>query len=262
VTAGGSYTVVVSNSGCNTTSTAIVVTQLADIAPIAKITPASSTDFCAGNNVALLANTGANYFYEWYYNNNLIAGANSSIYNASLPGAYKVKITNNVCTGTSLITTLTQHPLPVPAITYANGLLSITNPVFSSYQWYLNGQMVSGAFGISYYPVQNGVYTMQVTDQWNCTGVSNGILIENFTGVANTSLNNQIMISPNPAHDQIQIMGINNPMVKIYNALGQEVIKVSNQALISIAPLSNGIYMVHIFDDHNNLVQAQKLVKE
>jgi hypothetical protein len=103
---------------------------------------------------------------------------------------------------------------------------------------------------------------MQVTDQWDCTGVSNGILIENFTGVANTSLNNQIVISPNPAHDQIQIMGINNPMVKIYNALGQEVIKVTNQALISIATLSNGIYMVHVFDDHNNLVQAQKLVKE
>jgi hypothetical protein len=262
VTAGGSYTVLVTNGGCNTTSSAVIVTQLTDVAPIAKITPASSTDFCAGNNVALLANTGSNYFYEWYYNNNLIAGASSSIYNASLPGAYKVKITSNVCTGTSLITTLTQHPLPIPTISYASGLLSITNPGFNSYQWYLNGQMVSGAYGISYYPVQNGVYTMQVTDQWNCTGVSNGILIENFTGVANTNLNNQIIISPNPAHDQIQIMGINNPMVKIYNALGQEVIKVANQALVSIAALSNGIYMVHVFDEHNNLVQAQKLVKE
>ena len=262
VTAGGSYTVLVTNGACNTTSSAVIVTQLADVAPIAKITPASSTDFCAGNNVALLANTGSNYFYEWYYNNNLIAGASSSIYNASLPGAYKVKITSNVCTGTSLITTLTQHPLPVPTIAYASGLLSITNPGFNSYQWYLNGQMVSGAYGISYYPVQNGVYTMQVTDQWNCTGVSNGILIENFTGVANTNFNNQIVISPNPAHDQIQIMGINNPLVKIYNALGQEVIKVANQALVSIAALSNGIYMVHVFDEHNNLVQAQKLVKE
>jgi hypothetical protein len=262
VTSGGSYTVLVSNGGCNTTSTAVVVTQLADIAPIAKITPASSTDFCAGNNVALLANTGANYFYEWYYNNNLIAGATSSIYNASLSGAYKVKITNNVCTGTSLITTLTQHPLPVPTIGYASGLLSITNPGFNSYQWYLNGQMVSGAYGISYYPVQNGVYTMQVTDQWNCTGVSNGILIENFTGVASTTLNNQIMISPNPAHEQIQIIGLDKSRVKIYNALGQEVINVLNQNTISIAALSNGIYMVHIFDEHNNLVQAQKLVKE
>jgi len=40
------------------------------------------------------------------------------------------------------------------------------------------------------------------------------------------------------------------------------VIKVANQALVSIAALSNGIYMVHVFDEHNNLVQAQKLVKE
>lgn len=262
VTAGGSYTVLVSNGGCNTTSTAVVVTQLADIAPIAKITPASSTDFCVGNNVALLANTGANYSYEWYYNNNLIAGANASIYNASLQGAYKVKITDNVCTGTSLITSLTQHPLPVPTIGYASGLLSITNPGFSSYQWYLNGQMLSGAYGISYYPVQNGIYTMQVTDQWNCTGVSNGILIENFTGVASTTMNNQIMISPNPAHEQIQIIGLDQSRVKIYNALGQEVINVLNQNIISIAALSSGIYMVHIFDEHNNLVQAQKLVKE
>ncbi|MEY4279722.1 MAG: putative retaining b-glycosidase, glycoside hydrolase family 5 protein, partial [Bacteroidota bacterium] len=262
VTSGGSYTVLVSNGGCNTTSSAVIVTQLADISPIAKITPASSTDFCAGNTVALLANTGTNYFYEWYYNNNLIAGATGSIYNASLPGAYKVKITNNVCTGTSLITTLTQHPLPVPTIGYASGLLSITNPGFNSYQWYLNGQMLSGAYGISYYPVQNGVYTMQVTDQWNCTGVSNGILIENFTGVASTSLNNQIMISPNPAHEQIQIIGLDQSRVKIYNALGQEVINVLNQNTISIAALSNGIYMVHIFDEHDNLVQAQKLVKE
>lgn len=262
VTSGGSYTVLVTNGGCNTTSSAVIVTQLADISPIAKITPASSTDFCAGNTVALLANTGTNYFYEWYYNNNLIAGATGSIYNASLPGAYKVKITNNVCTGTSLITTLTQHPLPVPTIGYASGLLSITNPGFNSYQWYLNGQMLSGAYGISYYPVQNGVYTMQVTDQWNCTGISNGILIENFTGVASTTLNNQIIVSPNPAHEQIQIIGLDKSMVKIYNALGQEVINVLNQNTISIAALSNGIYMVHIFDEHNNLVQAQKLVKE
>ena len=41
-----------------------------------------------------------------------------------------------------------------------------------------------------------------------------------------------------------------------------EVINVLNQNTISIAALSDGIYMVHIFDEHDNLVQAQKLVKE
>jgi hypothetical protein len=83
-----------------------------------------------------------------------------------------------------------------------------------------------------------------------------------------TQANNQILIYPNPANDQITIDcgTISNPngwSYKIVNALGQEVLngEINNQQnAVSLSSLNgSGIYFVKIYDASNNLVNSKKI---
>lgn len=55
------------------------------------ITPQSSTTFCEGDSVLLVSN--ALYGNEWYLNNNLINGANDTLYSADSTGSYTLQVT-------------------------------------------------------------------------------------------------------------------------------------------------------------------------
>lgn len=58
----------------------------------AKITATGPTTFCKGKNVKLFANTCNGYIYQWIKNNVEISGATDSVYTATSPGVYQVKI--------------------------------------------------------------------------------------------------------------------------------------------------------------------------
>lgn len=66
----------------------------------ANITAFGTTSFCDGGNVTLSANSGP-FSYEWY-KNGVSLGAHQSLYNASLPGYYQVKTTNNTTSCSNL----------------------------------------------------------------------------------------------------------------------------------------------------------------
>ena len=59
---------------------------------------------------------------------------------------------------------------PPPVISaFGNSLQSTTS---NAYQWYLNGNILGGATSSSYVPIQNGTYTVVVTNAFGCTAVS------------------------------------------------------------------------------------------
>ncbi len=58
-----------------------------------------------------------------------------------------------------------------PNITYNFPQLT-ANPPANSYQWYLNGNLITGATQQNYFPQQNGVYTVVITNASNCTASS------------------------------------------------------------------------------------------
>ena len=51
-----------------------------------EITPSGSINICSGQTLVLSANTGTNYYYQWYLNGNEIVGATSSSYTAFTGG--------------------------------------------------------------------------------------------------------------------------------------------------------------------------------
>ena len=173
-TQAGSYTVVVSNGGCSTTSSAINVTVNA--APTASVTAAGSTSFCSGGSVVLNATSGSGYTYAWRRDGNVISGATASSYTANLSGSYTATITTGGCSVTSNAVSVTagSGTGATPVITAlgsttfcygGNVILTTAQASGNTYQWRLNGVAISGAAtSYAYTAYQTGAMTVTVTN--------------------------------------------------------------------------------------------------
>ena len=99
-TAGGSYTVEVTNSsGCKSTSAALTITENTGAVAMPTIT-APATSFCSGSSVILSSSAGASY--KWF--NGAVQVGTSSAYTATTAGSYTVEVTNAAgCKATSAV---------------------------------------------------------------------------------------------------------------------------------------------------------------
>jgi len=176
-----SYTVVVGNSfGCNTTSsvTPVVVNPV----PLAVITPAGATTFCAGGSVTLNATAGAGFSYQWLDGAGIIGGAVNSFYTANTTDNYKVVVTNSFgCFATSAATSVLVNPLPAATITPAGPttfcaggsvVLNANIGAGLTYQWQNTAGAISGAISSSYTASAASGYSVVVTDASGCVATS------------------------------------------------------------------------------------------
>lgn len=62
--------------------------------PSSTITPSGTDTICFGTSLTMNASTGNNLSYQWYKGSNVIAGAITSQYATSMPGSYRVRVTN------------------------------------------------------------------------------------------------------------------------------------------------------------------------
>jgi hypothetical protein len=169
-TATGNYSVVVTLGSCTVTSATTAVT--ASPAPTAAITAGGATTFCSGSSVVLNANTGTGYTYQWFRDGNTIGGATNASYTATVAGSYTVRVTLGTCNSTSAGTTVTVNPSPTATIsagsatTFCTGgtvVLNASTGTGYTYQWYNNGNPVSGATNASYTANSSGNYTVRIT---------------------------------------------------------------------------------------------------
>jgi uncharacterized delta-60 repeat protein len=148
----GFYFVAVQNAkGCGQ-STAVNVN-------INPLKPSISWD---GTN---LLTTSSNYAYQWFLNGDSIPGANSYAFKPTQLGTYKVVIPDYKCNNTSdeFHLDCSEVAVPRPEITW-NGMVLTTFTGFSNYQWYLNGDTISGAHTDTFNPTQLGRYKVTVAN--------------------------------------------------------------------------------------------------
>ena len=108
VTASGSYSVTVTQSGCSATSAPTAVTV--NPTPTATITASGPTTFCSGGSVTLTATSGD----SWLWSN----GQTTQSIVVTTGGSYSVTVTNGLgCTANSAPTVVTVNPTPDPTIT-------------------------------------------------------------------------------------------------------------------------------------------------
>ena len=156
----------------------------------------------------------------------------SQLYLASTPG------TNTQTTCPSI---------PLVDITQNGNLLQTSTPG-SAYQWFLDGQLIPGAFADFYElgPNATGVYTVQVSFPFGCA-VSPNL---NIVGLENI-LSDLITISPNPCKEFLTITTKSTEVMKatILNIQGQKIksFDLTNSTnVIKLTDLSPGVYWVQV----------------
>ena len=253
----GSYTVTINNS---VTSSAVNVTVNA--APTASISNSGVTTFCAGGSVNLIGSTGTGYSYQWNQNGSAITGATTSNYTALQAGAYTLSITNATsCTATSTAMNVTVNPLPtLPVITRTGNVLSAGT--YSSYQWYLNGNVIAGAINANYTITQNGIYTVKVGNTYPCYITSTNFVVNNVTAVSNLQIfKDLISLLPNPCNQCIHLSNLKNTFIhiSILNINGQLIYENTIQANTSITLSAlPGIYVVKATNKDG--IQIEKMI--
>ena len=146
------------------------------------------------------------YNYQWYVNDSPISGANDTSHIVSISGVYTViAINSSGCVSFSdTMTVVYCAPLSAPVISNTtNGNLIVTNiPVGFSIAWLLNGVVIPGATNQTYNPTSNGVYSVIVTDMYNCfLSSANFNLAVSLSELSNSDW----QIFPNPGNQQIEI---------------------------------------------------------
>jgi predicted dienelactone hydrolase len=167
-------------------------------------------------------------------------------------GSFQLSLTNTPGT-----TTQTTCPtIPMVDITQ-NGNLLQTSTQGSTYQWFLDGQLIPGAFTDFYElgPNATGVYTVQVNFPFGC-GMSPNL---NIVGLKDVIVD-LISISPNPCKDFLVITNKGNLPIQatFFTVLGQKMksIELKNPSTsIQVDDLNPGIYWIQFEQANNRFLQ-------
>jgi len=228
-------------------------------APTASFT-ANNTSICAGSTVTYTSTATGASSYSWTFPggnpssstvaNPTVTYANGGNYNATL-------VVNGSCSGQNATSTQNNYitvttPPSTPVITNNNGTLSI-GTVTGTIQWFRNGVAINGATSNSFVPVQNGNYTVTVTNG-PCSATSNSINMSTV-GIAKLS-SGATEFFPNPTQNSLSVrpvfaQGQYDLLITIYDLSGKEVLRRNfrnqqNEQVIQIdlSALANGAYQV------------------
>lgn len=233
---------------CNTT-----VLPVAAFSAPNEICPGTCTGF---TNLSVNAST-----YQWYF-----PGANPSTsvdvdpvnicYNS--PGTYDVTLVAGNGTTTDSITlqnyiTVYQYPAP-QGITQVDDTL-YANQGSVSYQWYQDGNLITGATDYFYVISQSGNYNVVCTDSNGCE--VEAVIFDVIAGVQQHAFSEALELFPNPVADQLEISGMQTSSVKsllkVFNAVGEIILKEESvtvnsngKLILDCKPLAPGTYWLEI----------------
>ncbi len=190
-TADGDYTIEVTSGICSATTAAyafeFVVVQILDV----------ESNYCESET-----STGINLSPaggQLYVDGDAVASFDPSSLGA---GTYILTYTYN---GQSVNETVTVDAMPMPGtISESAGVLSIAG-TFDTYQWYFNGNPISGATTASYSPNADGDYTIEVTNG-TCSTISASYAFE-LVAVAILNLETDYCISATSTNIELNPAG-------------------------------------------------------
>jgi hypothetical protein len=147
----GSYGLSVSLNGCQALSTPVSITVKEGVT--ATVTPQGGTQAYAPATVALLANTGVDYTYQWYQDGVVIAGATSLSYAADKSGSFAVLVTGpNGCSATA------------SAVSVRIEILLAVDPATTLTDWHLTPNPVERTCTVSFGTGLTESVTLTLTD--------------------------------------------------------------------------------------------------
>ncbi len=188
------------------------------------------------------------------------------------PGTYDVSLIASGNVGSDTITLnnyITVYPLPPTQGIVQSGDTLFSNTGFTTYQWLLNGNIISGATDYFYVAISNGDYNLFCTDANGCEVES--VIFDVTTEIESVVGNLPFAIFPNPVRNHLTIykslpasIGITRKTaveISIYNAMGERIYFESENNLrtIDCSLLSQGVYWIEI--KSNEKIFRTKFVK-
>ncbi len=148
--------------------------------------------------------------------------------------------------------TLTVYPKPnAVTVMVSTTDLYVNFQTGCTYQWYYNAVSMGGQIDTIVTTVGNGNYYVVITNANGCS-ISSNVFNYNSTSVNAFANNAQVVVSPNPASNTLNVRvpaDFANKTIRIYNTLGAKVfsenVKAGNNH-INISELESGIYFLTI----------------
>ncbi|MEI6576281.1 MAG: LamG-like jellyroll fold domain-containing protein [Bacteroidota bacterium] len=142
----------------------------------------------------------------------------------------------------------TNTPPLTPTINYSSGHLNCNATGTFTYQWYFNGNILSGATNQTLVPAQYGNYTVQITTLAGCSSTSASFNYNN-TGTSSIVISREISLSPNPASDYIDIKtAATMSQINVLDLAGRIIISIKVNSLdynrLDVSTLKPGIYLL------------------
>jgi hypothetical protein len=262
----GAYSVTVTDSlGCISVLTGVVTEP-----PLLVASAGPGFAICSGESVTLGASPVASggvggYAYLWSPAGELTSATDSTpVATPAAATAFMLIVTDaNGCSDTTVVT-VTVNPLPaVPVIIITTDTLFST-PGFS-YQWFVDGNILSGSTASICVPQQNGIYTVIVMDANGCSAASAGFSY-NSTTAGTIEEKSSMLIYPNPASGYLAIQHVmeEDVSISVFNLTGEKVthtLKTSDARItIDVSSLQRGIYIIEI--GSSKTIVRKKFVRE
>jgi hypothetical protein len=123
------------------------------------------------------------------------------------------------------------------------------------YQWYLNGNLISGATTQNFTPSQSGSYQVRVLDSIKCgsaLSTAKDILFSTTENIE--AINSAITFYPNPTNG---VLTITNPShkncsIQITDLTGKQLIATENTPSVNLSNFESGIYLISITNEKGN----------
>jgi photosystem II stability/assembly factor-like uncharacterized protein len=206
--------------------------------------------------------------YQWFKDGTAIDGATSQTYSSDISGSFTVRVVNTgACAKLSAAHVFTVNELPGTQIS-VNGA-DLTAPSGATYQWFRDGNEISGETNRTTRAVDAGVYTVEVTSSQGCSVLSEPVTA---TPILESGVNteNLALVYPNPSNGvfKIQFPNPNNIRheLNLVDAEGKSFWFADNisgaEVVINKPNLAKGVYIMQISNKSGNKYTVKILVSD
>jgi choice-of-anchor B domain-containing protein len=260
----GTYTVSVLLGACEGTSAAEELTFIPYPDTILSFT---STTGCAGDTILLSADPDADT-YQWHVNDQPLVNSIEPTLEVIESGLYSVNMSNGNCAIFSQEVEITLFDPVIPVIDVSMDSVLSTGPA-AEYLWYLNGTSIPGATSDTFIANESGTYTVVTVDENGCTGISEPVVIELISSIADVELGETLnfRLAPNPTTDQTQLL-FEEPtstslFFRLYSSQGQDLQTATipmgaELFVIQVQDLPRGTYLIQLIGDGR--ITTRKLI--